>query len=157
MMACVAVIEDEPDLLLLLRDALELHGHEVIPLAHHYVLDASLAGARPDLFVIDMMLGTQNGIEIAQALRASGFADIPMLAMSASSAMIQSAQQSGCFQAVLAKPFDVDELVTIVRQHARSAAFRKTRQIRRVAGLTQARPLRSPARDREVTDHGEVS
>ena len=37
--------------------------------------------------------------------------EAPMIAMSASSSMVQEAQQSGLFQAALVKPFDLDILL----------------------------------------------
>ena len=112
MAACVAVVEDEPSVLELVRDVLAMEGHEPLGFNHPYQLQALTL--HPDLFLVDIMLPDQTGIEVAQRLRDHGYADTPMLAMSASSSMLTAARRSGLFQDYLPKPFDVGQLLTAV-------------------------------------------
>jgi CheY-like chemotaxis protein len=68
----------------------------------------------PDLCLIDIMLSTTSGIEVAAELRDCGFVTTPLVAMSASSLMTQYAVESGLFQRVIEKPLDLDELVIMI-------------------------------------------
>jgi two-component system alkaline phosphatase synthesis response regulator PhoP len=104
-------VEDEEDLRDILCSALEAEGFTAIGIRAPGLAPALAEAKRPDLFLIDIMLPTTNGIELAQQLRQQGFPRTPMIAMSASGAMLRFADQAGCFQAVLAKPFGVDVLL----------------------------------------------
>ena len=67
----ILVIEDEPQMLLGLRDNLELEGYEVQTAADG---DEGLAKARrssPDLVILDVMLPRKNGFDVCRELRAA--------------------------------------------------------------------------------------
>jgi len=73
-MAKVLVIEDEPSILMGVKDNLEFEGHEVHTAEDG---DAGLELAReqqPDLIVIDIMLPGTNGFSVCKTLRGEGFA-----------------------------------------------------------------------------------
>lgn len=111
----VAVIDDEPELLGLLAQILEGEGYSV----HIFSHPASVATllhkeARPDLFLVDIMLPRITGIDLASLLNENGFARTPKIAMSASPERLEEARRSGLFQLTLEKPFDVRELLTVV-------------------------------------------
>ena len=112
----IVVVDDEPGILNLLRDLLELEGFGVMCFDRPEQLH-SLA-ANPSLFLIDIMLPGTSGIELAQQLRAEGFVDTPMVAMSASAFMVNAAKSTRLFQATLGKPFDVARLLELVEHYA---------------------------------------
>jgi CheY-like chemotaxis protein len=112
----VVVIEDEPDILALLRDLLEMEGFRVVSVKDPHVLESSVASVEPDLFLVDIMLQGTSGIEVAERLRGSGFGDTPMIAMSASQLMRRLASESGLFQEALDKPFDIPVLLECVER-----------------------------------------
>ena len=112
---CIVIVEDEPDILDMVTDVLELEGFDVI--AFNRPFDPSTLRIDPDLFVVDLMLPGQSGIELAKRLRWQGFRSVPMIAMSASSKMLRAAEQSGLFQALLAKPFDLLRLLQMIETH----------------------------------------
>src|SRR2546421_7512014 len=105
----IVVVEDEPDVLDVIRETLELEGFEAIGFNHPYLLDT--LRAEPDLFLLDIMLPKQSGIEVAEQLRTARYFDTPMVAMSASRVMLDLAVATGLFQATLSKPFDLDQLI----------------------------------------------
>ena len=111
MRRCILVVEDELDLLQLVRDVLRMEGYDIVSTSDPRQMDDVLAGKHPDLFLLDVMLPGTSGIELARELRERGFGDTPMIAMSASRAMTAFARQSGEFQAVIDKPFDIDGLL----------------------------------------------
>lgn len=113
--ARVAVIDDEPELLGLVGEILASEGFSVQAFTH----PASVAPlmhreARPDLFLVDIMLPRITGIDLASLLNENGFARTPKIAMSASPERLEEARRSGLFQLTLEKPFDVRELLTVV-------------------------------------------
>jgi two-component system response regulator MtrA len=115
----IVVVDDEPDLLKTLCLALELEGFEVLCFAHPAKVASSLARHSPSLFLVDIMLPGMSGIELAQQLRAAGYTETPMLALSASPVMVSLAEQSGVFQATVTKPFDLDDLLETIEHYLR--------------------------------------
>lgn len=122
MSVCIGVIEDEPELLELLRILLESSGFSVAAVDHPDGVHEMMQSMHPDLFVVDLMLPGTNGIDLARQLRASGGADTPMIALSASKLMLEVANASNLFQATMSKPFDVFTLLEYVQQYTRDRA-----------------------------------
>lgn len=116
---CVVVIDDERDVLALICDVLEDEGYRAICLPDvERTPQLVQCEHTPALFLLDIMLPRTTGIEVARGLRATGFGQTPMIAMSASTAMLQAAVDSDLFQATIAKPFDLDTLLGTVEQYA---------------------------------------
>jgi DNA-binding response OmpR family regulator len=113
-MPCIVVVEDQPDIRALLGDVLEAEGYRAILLADPAQLTSALLEVEPDLFLLDMMLLRSTGIGVAQELRTGRFAQVPMIAMTASVLMAHMARHSGQFQTVLRKPFDLDDLCAAI-------------------------------------------
>jgi CheY-like chemotaxis protein len=67
------------------------------------------------------MLPGMSGIELAERLRAGGYSQTPMIAMSASGLMSRFAAESGYFQEAIDKPFDVDALLKCVERYLEKA------------------------------------
>jgi DNA-binding response OmpR family regulator len=112
----IVVIEDEPEIMEMVRDLLHMAGYDVVGLIHPAEVDALDPREPPGLFLIDLMLPTMSGIELAQQLREQGYQHTPMIALSASRLMQQFAHESHLFQATLGKPFDVSVLLERVER-----------------------------------------
>jgi len=111
-MPCIVVIEDDVNILELLRELLEEEGLQVIALPHPDLLTDLDSAQTIDTFLIDMMLPGMTGLDVARRLRASGFARTPMVALSASQGLLQGAFEAELFQGAIAKPFDVPDLLS---------------------------------------------
>lgn len=103
----------------MVRDMLEDEGFTVRGLRHPNAV-TTLDEQDPGLFLIDMLLPDMSGIRVAQLLRESGHACTPMIAMSASKMELLFAARSGLFQETLAKPFEMDQLITFAHRYADS-------------------------------------
>lgn len=114
----IVVVDDEPDVLELLRSILESEEYAVIPMPRPELIDNIDTSYAPALFLLDLMLPGVSGIELAQQLRDRGFTTTPIIAMSASPTILQLAAESGLFQEVIAKPFDLSALVDCVRRYS---------------------------------------
>lgn len=111
----IVAVDDDRDILDLVRTILEMEGYRVIPISHPDDVETQLAGRNPDLFLIDIMLPQTSGIELAERLRERGLTGAPMIGMSASPLMLQMASRSGVFTATIDKPFEIDELLQAVQ------------------------------------------
>ncbi len=111
--ARVLVIDDDPQVRHLIRLVLEEEG---------FVVGAAMDGAQalrlaaeqpPELVVLDVSLPDVTGATVADQLRAAWPA-LPVLMITADGSAAEKAARLGAY-AYLHKPFDVSELVALVR------------------------------------------
>jgi CheY-like chemotaxis protein len=114
----IVVVDDEPTILELMSAVLTNEGYTVLGLRHPAQATDITFQYRPRLFLLDLMLPGMNGIELARLLRKSDFADTPMIALSASAGLLQVAAASCLFQALVRKPFELDQLLKTVERLA---------------------------------------
>ena len=108
----VLVVEDDLASRELLQVWLEGEGYAVQCTSDVHGSRAAICAAKPDLILLDIGLGGEDGLELAAWLRRQPqAATIPVIAVTAH-AMISERERifaSGC-NAFLAKPVDFDEL-----------------------------------------------
>ena len=81
-METVLIIEDDPSMLIGLKDNFAFKGYKVLTAADgEKGLDAAL-NARPDLIILDIMLPKINGYEICRLLRQEGL-EMPIIMLTA--------------------------------------------------------------------------
>jgi len=107
----IVVIEDEPAVYNVLAEALGEEGFIVSHLIDGRAAQDLDPRLDPELILMDLMLPGLDGIKLTSHLRAHGFAHTPIVALSASAIKLYCARESGLFQACLAKPFDLSELL----------------------------------------------
>jgi two-component system alkaline phosphatase synthesis response regulator PhoP len=122
----ILVIEDEPQMLLGLRDNLELEGYEVQTAADGEEGLARAASFAPDLVILDVMLPKKNGFDVCRELRArSNTTPIVMLtARSAETDKVLGLELGA--DDYVTKPFSITELLARVRAVLRRATSQKT-------------------------------
>ncbi|MCA3132454.1 MAG: response regulator transcription factor [Betaproteobacteria bacterium] len=118
----IAVIEDSPEVLALVRDELRQLAYEVRTAGDGQQGLALCLAWRPDLVVLDVMLPALNGIEVLRRLRAEGFmAPIMLLTARDSEADRVAGLELGADDYVV-KPFSLRELcarvAVLLRRHA---------------------------------------
>jgi len=122
----ILVIEDEPDIVRGLEDALEFEGFEVQARGTGAEGLAAAADWAPDLVLLDLMLPDDNGYRICEALRERDPA-VPIIILTAKAQEADKVRglDSGADDYVT-KPFSVAELIArinaIFRRQARLAA-----------------------------------
>ena len=112
----VLVVEDDPSVREALQGMLSLSDLNVVAVSRPEIACELAESIVPDLCIIDVMLPSASGIELAAELRDCGFGHTPLIAMSASPLMVEYAGESGLFQRVMNKPLDLDELVFTIDQ-----------------------------------------
>jgi CheY-like chemotaxis protein len=116
---CIVVVDDEPDVLDLVRQILEEDGMMVIPVDGPARMEKIKHEITASLVLVDLMLPGMTGIELARRLQANSMAGIPMIAMSASRSMLRAADDSHLFRQTLAKPFELSELLDAVEKYTK--------------------------------------
>jgi twitching motility two-component system response regulator PilH len=113
----ILVIDDEPAITELLSDILEFHGHPVMVANDAETALEILSLQRPDVMMVDLMMPSVDGLSLAVALRHNPMArGVPLVAMSASDSALALADRVGDFDAHISKPFENDELVSLVER-----------------------------------------
>lgn len=118
-MSSIMVIDDEPAICTLLSVFLTSEGYWVRTAANGKEgLDSLERGPRPDLVLLDLSMPVMTGRALIEAVRANrSLCDIPVIVLSASAPGSPVMPAPGTFDAFLHKPFDLDQLLAVVRQY----------------------------------------
>jgi DNA-binding response OmpR family regulator len=118
----ILVIDDEPHLVMGLRDALEFEGFRVVSAERGRDGAAAARSEPPDAVILDLMLPDQNGYEVCEEIRRfAPFVPIIMLTARSSEPDKIRGLDAGADDYVT-KPFSVNELIARLRAIFRRAA-----------------------------------
>ena len=114
-MAKILIVEDEPDMVLGLKDNFEFEGYEVITASDGAVGLEKARTLKPDLVILDIMLPVLSGLEVCKTLRGEGF-EKPIVMLTARGQEIDKVVglELGADDYVT-KPFSIRELLARVR------------------------------------------
>ena len=113
----VLVVDDEDDIRGIVSEVLADEGYEVAT-APHGAAALDLAGAEcPGVILLDMRMPVMNGWQFAQAYRRMPGPHAPIVVMTAASDASAWCAEIGA-NACLPKPFDLDDLLRVVGEHA---------------------------------------
>jgi len=116
----VLIVDDEPLLLRALVRMLRSDGIEAIGVANGALALEALADASFDLVLSDVRMPVMDGPTLLRHLRARGDAAPPLVFLTGYADDSDGTLLAAGAKAVCGKPTDPDELVTIVRRHARA-------------------------------------
>lgn len=107
--ATILIVDDEPDMLLLLRMALESAGHRVLDARDGAAALQTLDEAIPDIVITDLRMPVMDGHELIERLRADPrTAAVPVVVVTAN-----PTEEAGG-DALIRKPFRPRELLDLV-------------------------------------------
>ena len=114
-MSRILIVEDEPDMVLGLKDNFEFEGYEVVTASDGAAGLERARSERPDLLILDIMLPRLSGLEVCKTLRAEGFR-APIIMLTARGQEIDKVVglELGADDYVT-KPFSIRELLARVR------------------------------------------
>ncbi len=133
-MTTILIIEDEPELVKILRSYLEKGGYSVLTAQRGDSGLAAWESDRPDLVILDLNLPGMDGLDVARAIRRRADTPLIMLTARVDEADRLIGLELGADD-YIAKPFSPREVVARVR-----AVLRR-------AGAPQAEPQRLQAGD----------
>ncbi len=121
-MAKVLIIEDEPNMVLGLKDSCEYEGYEVAVARNGKEGLEKASTEKPDIILLDVMLPLMSGLDVCRTLRRRGI-ETPILMLTARSQEVDKVVglEVGADDYVT-KPFSIMELLARIRAHLRRAA-----------------------------------
>ena len=122
----ILVVDDEPQILQLVRDYLEHGGFKVLTATDGAAALRTAATLRPDLVILDLGLPAVDGLDVTRSLRRSG--DVPIIMLTARTE--ESDKLVGLELGAddyVTKPFSPKELVARVRSVLRRSEAVKTK------------------------------
>jgi len=109
----ILVVDDEPDIVAMLKTRLEHNNYDVIVAYDGDVALERIQKNKPDLILLDVMLPNQSGYKICETIKEDeSLSDIPVIMLTALDDEID--QELGTFlgaNAYMTKPFDPQELI----------------------------------------------
>ena len=131
----ILVVDDEPQIVRLVRDYLEHGGFKVVTAADGSSALRTVSTVRPDLVILDLGLPGVDGLDVTRSLRRNGEIPIIMLTARADESDKLVGLELGADDYVT-KPFSPKELVARVRSVLRrTEATRKPGDVVRVADV----------------------
>ena len=150
-MARILVAEDEPDMLMGLRDNLQFEGYEVLEAADGEEALRLVKQERPDLMLLDIMMPKLDGLQVCKQVREAGFT-LPVLMLTAKSQEMDIVRglEVGADD-YITKPFGVRELLARIKVALRRSGITPSMsKIMRIgdAQVGPGHPARSSVRGR---------
>lgn len=112
----ILVVDDDPSIRELLTAQLQLAGHDVTVATDGQAALDAVGRHAPDAMVVDVMMPGVNGWQVLEALGAApGGRQFPVVVLSARDLRddVRRGYELGA-SAVLAKPYDADELLSVL-------------------------------------------
>jgi CheY-like chemotaxis protein len=110
--APILVVDDDPDILDMLREALEGAGHRVLTARDGLEALERLRTGRPSLIFLDMRMPRMDGWEFARAARERGNTAPVVVITAAGDARAWAKEISA--ESYIAKPFTISQLLGVV-------------------------------------------
>jgi len=126
----ILIVEDEPDMVLGLKDNFEFEGYEVVTASDGATALERARAQKPDLLILDIMLPKLSGLEVCKTLRGEGF-EAPIIMLTARGQEIDKVVglELGADDYVT-KPFSIRELLARVRAILRRSQGKRPRLAR---------------------------
>lgn len=112
----ILAVDDDRDIVDVIRLILEDEGYEVSTLTSGIDVLKVIASLRPDLILLDVMLGGIDGRDICRQIKNHEiFKNIPVVMISASHNLQSLLTLPDSPNDFIAKPFDIDSLIKTVK------------------------------------------
>ena len=110
------MVDDDPGILDVLEQALDAEGYRVLMASNGRDALDRVAGEPPDVMLVDLMMPVMDGWQFVRECRGlTGCAATPIIVLSAARNAHQAVDLG--VEAVISKPFDLDDLLGLVAAH----------------------------------------
>lgn len=108
----ILVVEDNDDILLLLKMVLESEGYQVETVDNGKDALRSIENNQPRLVLMDIMMPETNGLQVSRLIREElNCGTLPILLVSAIDSLKDEQLSQSKADGIIYKPFDLDDLV----------------------------------------------
>jgi DNA-binding response OmpR family regulator len=119
-MAKILIIDDDLGILDAVKAILEFSGHQVAVIDKPREVIKQTYDILPDLILLDLLLSGKDGRQVARQIKGDDKTKhIPIIMLSAHPTASVAAIEAGA-DGFLAKPFDMNELISLVESHTSS-------------------------------------
>lgn len=147
----IVVVEDYETLRKAICSELAEEGHSVTGLAMAEDVDDAAVGSVPDLYIIDLNLPGEDGLNLVKRIRASQ-PDVGIVIASARNAIVDRIDgYSGGADIFLTKPIDLDELKAVIQSIGQRLSFNKQRDEAAVSLYAMTLKLAGPIGEVRLT------
>ena len=116
----ILVAEDDRAILEVVKIILEQEGYTTVFADKEDVIYKIIKEQKPDLMLLDIWLGGSNGGKIAKTIKSDKQTQhIPIIMISANNETEKITREAGADDFLL-KPFNIDDLLNIVRKHVKT-------------------------------------
>ena len=113
----ILIVDDEEDILILLKNYLSIKGYEVATTLTCYHGLETFYSYKPDFVLLDVNVGTSDGRTMCKTIKAhAGYQHIPVTLMSANRDNLLKYADYGA-ASILEKPFNLPLLPATVQTH----------------------------------------
>ncbi|GAB4447035.1 MAG: twitching motility response regulator PilH [Anaerolineales bacterium] len=113
-MSKILLAEDDPTMVSLLTTLLKMEGFEVVALDVHRDVASAVVQEKPDILLMDVHLGGQNGMDIVETIRKDPANGGINIVMTSGLDMRDECLQRGANHFLL-KPFMPDDLLSLLK------------------------------------------
>ncbi len=110
----ILVVDDDPTILATVSEVLDMEGYDVVTATNGAEALVAIDQSVPSLVLLDMRMPVLDGWGFMRAVRDRGLT-LTVVVMTAAADARRWGREIGA-EGVLAKPFDIDELVRAVQQ-----------------------------------------
>ncbi len=112
-MARIMVVDDEPTIVLVLKEVLTDAGHEIITAGDgRLALEKLATSPKPDLLIIDLFMPGMGGREFIEKVRSDpDFSNTPIMLITGSIPTVKDFPPGGSYREILCKPFDIEDVI----------------------------------------------
>ena len=108
------VVDDTPQIRLMLRFALAGRGHRMLEAGDGVEGLRMVAAERPALVIMDVMMPGPSGLDVCRQIRAAEHAALPVIILTAGTHVSEAEARAAGASAFLTKPFSPAALVDVV-------------------------------------------
>jgi len=129
------IVDDDPDILRVLRANLELNDFRVITADSCNSMKVVFKEKRPDLIILDLMLPDSDGIEVCREIRKS-HPEIPVIMLTARDKLSDKVigLESGADDYIV-KPFETLELIARIKACLRRTRLAQKEEVLKIGNL----------------------
>lgn len=119
-MSTILVADDDPAILEVIKIILEENGYKVVTISDGGLVKKEIVAQKPSLVLLDIWMSGHDGRDITKLVKSDNKTkNVPVVVISAHNETEKIAKDAGADN-FLSKPFNIDELLSMVKQYAAS-------------------------------------
>lgn len=107
----ILVVDDDIDILTVVRLVLDSHGCEVKAISNWQQIYSHIDAFNPDLILLDVSLGTQDGRNICKQLKSNDQTKHISVILFSANHNVQKSVSECLADSFISKPFDINDLI----------------------------------------------